>query len=165
MRNNYFELLSQVKFDIEYYKLFYQKYTNIERGIGIVFAAVSTGSLAGFFACETGKSVYAVILVVIQVANAVKPYLPFANRAKELDRLLIKMEYLFAEIENGWSDIEKDKLDEQQMQSMINTFKKRRTELQMEYLPDDILPTDEKITQKADKNANEYLKINYGAEI
>ena len=165
MRDNYFNLLSQVKFDIEYYKLFYQRYTTIERRLNMAFAIVSTGSLAGFCISEEAKIVYAVILIITQVASAVRPYFPFANRAKELDRLLIKMEYLFIEIENRWSDINQGKLDEEQVQSIIKVFKERRQKLQMEHLPDDMLPNNKKITKKADKNANDYLGLNYGATI
>jgi hypothetical protein len=154
--------MSDKKFHILYLGEHHHRCITIERFINIGLAIISTGSLGGFFLWNTVQMLWATILVLAQVVTAIKPYLPYAKRSQEIEKSIIELTTIYEEIEEKWNDIYKDKIDDDDINTLYYQFCKKWDKADAKYLVDDSLPRIEKFVNKASKENELYFKNTFG---
>ena len=164
--DQYKKFFVQVRFDIEYYQLMLSHYTTIARIINLVLGVISCGSLASLFAFPGAQKILAIILALTQVISAAKPYLPYESRVVELNRILIKFDTLFLDIESDWNkgNLEGNpgKLTDKEWIDKLTGYKKRKAELQQDCMPNDDLPNNKRMSRHAGELADRYFESTYG---
>lgn len=147
-------LLYRFKYDIEYYKLYYDRFTLINRSIEFGIACLTVSSFVLLSISDSFRIISIIILGGVQVASLMKVYLPYSNRALELSRLLLRYENLFIEMENELLNISDEECN---IQEKIKKYKEVRIKIQYEYLPNDNLKPNKKFTEMAEKSAESYF--------
>jgi hypothetical protein len=88
-----------------YLSEYYSKSEKIDRCINSFLAISSSGGIAGWVIWNEWGFVWAFIIAVSQLINAIKNYLPYKNRMKCTDKLMIALENLFYYAESKWFNV------------------------------------------------------------
>lgn len=146
-------LLYRFKYDIEYYKLYYKRFTFINRIIEIGIAFFTVLSFVLLSISDSFRLGSIIILAGVQVASLMRVYMPYSNRALELSRLLLRYESLFIEMETELLNISDEKCN---IQQKIKKYTEAKIKIQYEYMPNDNLKYNDKFKKMAEKSAELY---------
>lgn len=156
--------MTQKKYALCYLGCHFNGCVKLERVANIVLAIISTGALAGLFISKQYRFVLTIILALAQVYTAARPYLPYENRIKELEKGLFSLNRLYLEIEEHWQEVSSGKLSDEDINILIFKFEKKWLEIDAEVLKQDALPRKRKYADMAEEEKNNYFRILYGEE-
>ncbi len=162
MREQYWTMMTQKKYHLYYLGYQLGLYVRIENWLNIVLAVISTGSLVGLFAWEGGQTLLAVILAIAQMVTAARPYLPFERRVKELDKGILLLTKVYADIEKKWNEINIDGIEDSEINDLYYIYLKQWDEVDGEILKKDSLPYVEKYYTKAGEENERYFANLFG---
>ena len=162
MRQQYWTMMTQKKFSLFYLGLHLQVYERIERVLDITLAIISTGSLAGLFICEECQWFLTVVLALAQVVTAARPYLPYANRIKELDKGILLLKQIYLEIEKTWNEISISDVEDMEVNKLRYKYEKKWEDIDGEILKNDSLPRKEKYIGLASEENERYFANLFG---
>lgn len=162
IQNQYWIKMGQYKFDLLYYGFYIDKCVLIMR----VLKSISIGLTTLCTACCMRWSdnqplvmVCGIAIILCQVYNSISHLIPFDKRKSELKALSNELQMIYIEMERTWRQIASSKLSTyKSIDEKLHLYITSWEEKQRYYLKDDSLPCDIKVTNKATKEANLYLK-------
>lgn len=162
MKERYWSMMCDKKFHILYLGEHHHQCITIERIINIGLTIISTGSLGGFFLWDNAQTLWATILVVAQVVTSIKPYLPYAKRAQEIEKAIIELTVVYEEIEEKWNDIYSDNVVNGDINTLYYQLCKKWDKADTKYLVNDSLPRIKRLVDKANEEKELYFKNTFG---
>jgi len=163
-QERYWELITQVRFEVYYTDGYISRTHNWETWQNAITAIASSGSIAGWIIWKDWGIIWAGIIALSQVINALKPILPFTRRLKLLQEMYGEITRLSLEIEEDWFGISQGDFTERQInQKRFDRLKKKEV-LRDKYLGSHVLPLKEDIERKANELVDVYLYKNYIGE-
>lgn len=157
MQKRYWEFMVQKKFHIIYMGKHLSKCICIERWLNISLAIISTGSLAGLFITKQLQLILGIFLAISQIITAARPYLPYANRIKEIEADIAGLSLIYTDIEKDWYYVSNGQLTEEEINTKCYEYNKKWSDYDGQFLQNDSLPRNESIRDEATKDTNEYF--------
>lgn len=161
MSSNYQERfwreLDQLKVHVYYLELYLEKTERIERGLNIILAIASSGSIAGWAIWQKYQIAWAFVIALSQLIHAIKPHLPFSKRLKALNALTNDLESLFLSMENHWFNVSEGRLSEEEIHKLHMQIKGTRRQLIQKHIGSESLPKNGKLLAQAVTSTKTYF--------
>lgn len=154
----------ELQVHIFYLELFYLEAVRLDTSIEIFLAIVSNGSIAAWVIWSKAQFIWASIIALSQLVNAVKPYLPYQRRIRNLESLKIELTELLLQMEAKWYKVSDNQLTDEEIHSLTINMKQRKYQLTSLYLSTTPLPINRKYLAQAEQKANKYFTSNYLGE-
>lgn len=164
MKTQYYRMMFEKKYDIEYLQLHKQKNNKINKGLSVFLAITGTGSLGGIAFNRSVTTLVAIVLVCSQLIIAAMPYLPFEKRDRELDKCIHAMNIIYTDIENFWHIISYSDIKESEIQAKIAEYENKWTDVKNSVFKLDSLPTNDDFSHQAYENTKQYFRSKFGVE-
>ncbi len=129
--------------------------------IRIVTAIASSVSIGSWLIWKDYSFVWAGIVAVSQVLNAISPVLAFNENKKTFSALAHDLETLFNQAEARWYDIAAGKLDADKINRERTSIRQARTALAKKYFPSSMIPKNQLILDQAEADALAYFSSFY----
>ncbi len=133
----------------------------LDTWIQIFLAVVSNGSIAAWVVWSKAQFIWAFIIALSQLVNAIKPYLPYQRRIRNLEPFKLELTNLLLRMEGKWYEIIEGQLNTQEIYTLTIEIKQEKANLESRYLSTTPLPENKKYLDKAQQKANNYFKRNY----
>lgn len=156
--------MDELKTNIIYLGLYLEGTQKLDRGIKIFLAIASSSSIALWAVWQEFPMVWGGIIAASQLLNAVKEYLPYQKRAKNIAGLSSDLQDLFLHAEKTWYSISEGMLTEQKIHESWIDLKKRKNTLIKKNLGSETLPQNKKYLTLADEEKVQYFKNFYIGE-
>ncbi len=160
IRNKIWATLVDVRFKGFILGYLVDSFQKLDRNINIFLALASSGSIAAWAVWQKIPIVWAGIIVVSQVLNAVKPYFPFYKYVKELGAKSIRADGLNIEFEKLWSQLENKRIDEAVAEESYYELRKQMIEI-FNFGDETIFKSSDKMEKKANERMKLFFENNY----
>jgi hypothetical protein len=163
IQNRYWRELDQLKIHVFYLENYYKKTLNYDRNINVFLAVVSNGSIASWAIWKDYSAIWGGMIALSQLLNAVKVFLPYSKRLKDLEFISRELENLFLFMESSWFDVAEGKLTKKEIHKQLTDIKKKKQQI-MEKNNSNFLPHNEKLMDEAIEKAKFYFTNFYSNE-
>lgn len=158
MKELYWRYMVQIKAWELYLKNYMERSYRWDKSIHIFTAIASSSSIAAWAVWQQLSYLWAGIIAVSQILNAVKAYLPFSDRLKLLPELKADISVLYNGMEAGWYQVSACG-EEQEIHDKVYEYRSRLVEINERHLKGVILPERSEIQIAAEKQAEEYFNL------
>lgn len=138
------------------YQIYLEKW---DTRIQVFLAITSSSSIGGWAIWDEYGIIWGCVIAVSQVINAVKGFLPFQKRAKEIGSLNTAMEKLALDTENKWFSVFEGELTDKEIFDFVSDLKRRKWEISDKHFRDQSLPIKPKFESEAAERTKDYLEI------
>ncbi|MGK7878578.1 MAG: hypothetical protein AB4060_00515 [Crocosphaera sp.] len=132
-----------------------------DTSIQVFLAVVSNGSIAAWVIWSKAQFIWALLIAFSQLVSAVKPYLPYQKRIRNLEPFKLELTNLLLRMEEKWYEIFEGQLTDKEIYTLTIEIKQEKTNLESRYLSTTPLPENKKYLDQAEEKANKYFKRNY----
>ena len=158
-----------------FYMAAYHAYTEkIDRGIGMFTAIMSSSAVAGWILWRQSVPVWGIVIdfsfvwmvliMISQVINSVKEYLPYKKRFQSLSILSNEFNSLVVLMESDWYKVSHSLLTEEEINDLHMEIKKKKHETVAKCFGDMSLPIKKRLLARADEDTQLYVGIYFGGE-
>jgi len=158
----YWKELFELRVHVNYLELYLEKSELVDKSINIFLAITSSSSICGWAIWNKYGFIWAFIIALSQLLNAVKQFLPYKTRMKAIGGIVRELEELLTSAEMKWFDVAEGKLTEEEINKLQFDMRYRKTKIVQKHLNMNILPEKEKLFHKAKQSAGIYIKNFYG---
>lgn len=162
-QQRYWNELTQLKAHVEYFRLHQFESEKFDRGIKIFLALAASGGIAAWAVWDELQRVWALIIAISQVLNAVGHLLPWEKRLKVTSSLVFDMEEIFLFAEGRWFDVAEGNLTSRQINELIMELKRKKNRVYSKLMKDVVLPDRPGFIRKAQQSAADYFRSSYYA--
>lgn len=163
MKEQYWNYMYQIRFTIFYLDLYAEDANRKNRFIKAFSAIMSSGSIAAWAIWQKLMPVWAIMIAFSQVINAVKEYLPYSTRLKNIELSLKSLKMLYVKIEYAWFKVQSGELSEMQINEFLYELKKEYMEIESQSLNEDVLMPNKKRREKAEKQTGTYFQTYFAS--
>ena len=160
-QDRYWQFMVELTVHTYYLGDFLLHYQTIERRIKYFLAIVSSSSIATWAIWQKYSFVWAFLIALSQVLNAIKHLFPFAQREKIIKNILPELNNLFSEVELQYYNVANGILTDYSIHEMTIKFKQRKDNVILK-LNENALPENEKFMKKAESKTSIYFESYYG---
>jgi hypothetical protein len=164
MRTQIWYALCNVNFKAYLIGILVSKYQRRARSINIFVALVTSSSVAGWTIWDKYKTIWGIIIVVSQVVNIIKPYIPYTKFVNKLNSMSQEFNSLTVDYEKLWYKYNSHKIDENVASNEYFDLKKKLNEL-LKFDDDIVFSVSNNDKNKANEKMKCYLKSNYNIDI
>jgi len=157
-QKKYWNQMWTLKYEIEFYKICLKDSQNIQRVITITLKVTSSSSIAGWLIWKDFGFLWAFILGISQVLEAIKNYLPYEKRIKPLKKLISNQESLLIKIENLWYKVSNGKVEDEEIHNLYIRLKAKIKTMEDNCLMNVEIPEYKWVVSKAKKSTEAYFK-------
>lgn len=165
MRDKFWALYTELKHKQLYYS-FYQQSSKFLNGIisGICLVA-SCGSIAAWEFWDKHPAIWAAIIAIAQLIQAIKPLLPFSQQIVALKFLNPELSKLMIEIDRSWDDVNRmvtNAADEYEyISNLVMKFDSSFDSLTSQFIGDTYFPKRKRCEKKAEAECRTFFKHRY----
>lgn len=120
-------------------------------------AITSSSSIAAWAIWNEYGSIWALLIAISQVVNAIKPHLPFSKRLEVLSQISNQLQILFNKVDYQWYKVANGELTENEIKDVLFDLKEQYTETIGKILESEPLPENEAFRKGADQKADYYF--------
>ena len=161
MQSQYWVELQALKAHVYYLELYQLKSEGAERGINIILAILSSGSIGGWAIWKEYAFVWGLLIMFSQVVSVVYKFLPFKSRIKPLSAAGVELSILADEAERGWFDVASGELTEREINDRRFAIRKKKSAVMKSAFAGMVLPDCPKLMRKAEDQMCKYFKSHY----
>ena len=148
-----------------YYLLRYQVAAEkSERRLNMFLAFTSNGSIASWAIWREWSLLWAIIIALSQLLNAIRPYLPYQHRIRAIAAMTREFEELALYAEHKWYAVSEGHLTDEQIHDETIELRRRKVKADQTHFGFSPLPPDEGFLREAENQAQTYFRSNYGIE-
>jgi hypothetical protein len=159
-QEQYWQELYELKVHTAYLSIYLLKTEKIDTYINAFLAITSSGSIAGWAIWKEYQFVWASIIVLSQFITAIKIFLPYNLRIKNISKVLKEMELLSIEYEKKWFYIAEGEKNIEEIHTLRFEIKEKKSKIMSKYFTTNILPDNKKYLEEAEnivlQNINNY---------
>jgi hypothetical protein len=137
----YWKQLEQVKVASICIRLYRDRLARWTTGLDILKAVASSGTIGAWVIWRDYAFVWATIIALAQVVEALKSALPFARRSKAANALALALELLFIDAEFEWDQIVTGQARPQSVMERRRSLQRHKVETVTQHFPDGYTPT------------------------
>lgn len=163
-QEHYWKEFYRLKVHVCYLELQLGKTESADRALKIFLAITSSASIGGWAIWKEYAAVWGTAIALSQVVNAIRQYLPYKERLRALSGLLSDLEELQIQVESRWLDISAGELNEVEVRKALNDLRVRRMKAFKKHFPDNTIPEDAKLFEKAEEKTLAYFGNFYSEE-
>ena len=152
--NNLVQLRAGVYY-LQAYQIYSEKWNTWIQGF---LAITSSASIGGWAIWDEYGMYWGVLIAASQVVNAVKGFLPFQRRAKDIGSLNIEQEKLALEAESKWFSVFEGELTDENIFNLVTDLKQRKLEASHKHFKDQPLPMKSKFETEAAERTQAYFE-------
>ena len=157
-QSRYWSFMFDLITHIYYLENYLQHYQKIERYLNCFLAIVASASIASWAVWKNFPSfIWASIIALSQVINAIKHLLPFAKREEILRNMLPELRKLLFRCELNYYNVSNGRITDSSIHELIIEFKERK-QTQATTLDSNVLPINQKFLNEATIMAKTYLQ-------
>ena len=149
----------RTKYHSIYLELLLAHDERLDRYMKMFLAIVSSGSIAGWAVWKEAQFIWALLIAMSQVINAVRQFLPYRERMKALSALSRELEELAIHMEIKWLEISIGELTEKEMRKLYADMLIKTSSAAQKHFPNNSVPRIDKLMRKAETDAKAYLSI------
>jgi hypothetical protein len=153
--------LTLLRGQIEYLQLYQLYCERLDRGVKMLLAIASNGSIAAWAVWREFAMLWGAIIATSQLIAAVKSYLPFEKRLTACAELASKLEGLFVQWEGAWQQVAEGQLSDREIAEKITELKKVKIEIEDKCLKGSPLPDKADFEEEAARKAARYFHVIY----
>ena len=157
MEDKYAEMMTQYKYDLEFYKKYNQRYTKIDMWSRIIVALLSAEFVANMAFWNKYAQIWAILVFALLAYNLISEILPFKKRLKELSEMRPLLEAVYAKIDHDAWLVTSGGLSDQQINDLRTGYIKEWQDILKNYFVDDDLPANPKIAVAAEAEKETYF--------
>lgn len=162
MQQQYWNQLTQFKYELCYLSAQFAKYITLDRKIKIGLAITSSTAIAAWATWTSLSFFWGFIIALGQVISAVNGMLPYQKRIKELSEMQPRLNAVYILAEKKWYDVANGKLTEEEINELLYIQFMEWGQIDQAYFCEDALPRDEKCTDRAEYEKNIYFERRFG---
>jgi hypothetical protein len=164
-QDKYWREMDQLKTHTIYLELYLEDTISKDRYLNMFLAIASSGSIATWAFWQEHTMVWAGIIAASQVAQAIKPFLPYTKRLKAMTAVTNDLEALFISMETHWFDVYEYKLSDEDIHKLHMSFKEKKRQILQKHLGSESVsaPHEEKYKTKAQSISKSYFTSMYPA--
>ena len=140
---------------LQAYQIHSEKWDN---GIQIFLAITSSSSIGGWVIWNEYGIIWGCVIAVSQVINAIKGFLPFQKRAKQIGSLNTEVEKLALDAESQWYSVFEGKLTNEDIFNLVTKLKQQKLEASHKHFKDQALPIKSKYITESEELTRAYLQ-------
>ena len=140
---------------LQAYQIHSEKWDN---RIQIFLAITSSSSIGGWVIWNEYGIIWGCVIAVSQVINAIKGFLPFQKRAKQIGSLNTEVEKLALDAESQWYSVFEGRLTDEDIFDLVTKLKQQKLEASHKHFKDQALPTKSKYITEAEERTRAYLQ-------
>lgn len=159
-QSQYWQELKQLKFEVLYLDLYYQRTEKINRNIDIFLALVSSGSIGAWAVWQDLTLIWTVLIAASQIISVVKHFLPYRRRQTNLNRHIWSLQQIFSNAEQNWYSVIEGELEDKEIHNLTTKYRKEKNGLSLTYI-DPPLPHNKRLQERAEIEADKYFKNHY----
>lgn len=175
VQQRYWQEFLDFKRDSFYMGFYHANTERIDRFINMFTALTSSTAVAGWVLWRETVTIWGItvsfafvwmtIIMLSQVINAVKEYLPYKKRLHSLSTLSNDFNSLVLVMENDWYKVSRGLLTEEEINDLHMEMKRKKHEAMAKSFPDASLPTKRRLLARADTDTQLYVETYFfGAE-
>ena len=157
----YWNKMYQFKFDLIYYSLYFNLCVSIMRLIKYISVGLTvlvTGIWMNWYNIQSVSVSCAIVILIIQAFNALSELFPFDNRKLEIREMSNELDNVYLQMEADWLKISDGELTITEITSLIQTYAKKRADIEKHYFKNDSLPYNKRIDNHANDKVESYFK-------
>ncbi len=159
MRDQFWSLFTQVKFQLYYASLYRRRFQLIDKMLTFFCLVSSTASITAWGIWQQLPWLWSAIVGISQVIQLVKPELPWLQHTQALRYAIPEYRDLANEIEDEW--LKHCDEGENAFQDIWRIYVRRYTAIQTRYFSDDSLPEFKGLAEKAMQQTELYCKLQH----
>ncbi|MDE2698050.1 MAG: hypothetical protein OXI23_04205, partial [Gemmatimonadota bacterium] len=140
---------------LQAYQIHLEKWDN---RIQIFLAITSSSSIGGWVVWNEYGIIWGALIAASQVINAIKRFLPFQKRAKQIGSLNTEVEKLALGAESQWFSVFEGKLTDEDIFSLVTELKQQKLEASHKHFKDQALPIKSKYELEAAERTRAYFE-------
>jgi hypothetical protein len=156
----YWRQMEQLKAACVCMRLVRNRYARRVRTVELIKAVASSGAVAGWFATDSLKLTWAIIIAAAQLLDVVKEVFPFTRLHRQAAALTVALETLFIEAEDDWEKIYVGKIGEEAIISYRTRLKKAQLEMETRHFPEGFDPPWD-VVKLAIRETRTYFQVTY----
>lgn len=161
MQSRYWKYLVQIKAWIFYIDFYTDNSYKWDKRVNVFLAITSSSSIAAWVIWNEYGFIWALLIAISQVINAIKPHLPFSKRIESLGHLSSQLQVLFNKADYHWYKVSNGELSENKINELLFELRNQYTETVSKTLETEPLPDREDFKILADTKADEYFQRTY----
>lgn len=161
-QRRYWKELFALRVHVNYLEKYMEHSELIDKSINIFLAVTSSTSICGWAIWNRYSFVWAVIIAVSQLINAVKQFLPYRTRLKASNGIMRELEELSTLTEMKWFDVAEGNLKNEEINKLQFEIRAKKIKSVQKHLGINTLPTKKKLFNNAEKTAKIYINNFYG---
>lgn len=161
MQEKYWNYMVQIKASMYYLDIYAEKSYKLDRKINVYGAIASSSSIAAWAIWKDWSYVWAFIIAMSQVLNAIKDFLPFGRRLKLLRPFIEDMKLLYIKMEYDWYKVAEGDLTEKEINKLLFSYRKEFACIENKYLKEEVLLENSNYMKQADQKTNRYFVNNF----
>lgn len=161
MQRQYWRFFIQLKVWQIYLDLYADNSYKWERRINMITAISASSSIAAWAIWGQMDFIWAIIIAISQVVNAIKPYLPYGKRLEMINPLINDLQSLYIKMEYNWFKVSNGEFKESEINDMLFGFKNEYRVLEKKNIKSNDLLQNEKLRRLADDRAASFIASNY----
>lgn len=162
VQEQYWKEIHQLKTHIGFIELLLERSESIDRVLKITLAVASSSSIGAWAIWQQYSWVWAGIIAFSQVISAINPFLPYKNWIKAYSSLLHELEELMVQAEFKWHAIAEGELTSSEINKARFEIRAAKIRSLKKHIQTTV-PTDNKLHEKAEAAATQYLVNFYPA--
>ena len=151
----------QLKADVSYVRAYRDELGRYVTGVATVRAIASSASIGAWVIWKQYAFLWATLIALAQVSDALKNVFPFAKRRAALSRWVRKLDLLFVASQKDWDDIAAGILTEEQIRKIVHRLRMTKLNAEAKYIPDG-LSRREDLFRSAEMEAIRFFQVKYG---
>ena len=144
---NHLDQLKQHTYYVEDYLLQTER---VENYINVFLAIVTNASICTWAIWKKMDTLWAALIALSQLVNAVKPHLIYSKRIKALRGLYNELDDIFNYFEIKWYSIAEGELTEKEIAELCSDLNKRKSQASRKHLDSFSLPEKKHLMAKAE---------------
>ncbi len=121
-------------------------------------AITSSSSIGGWVIWNEYGIIWGCVIAVSQVINAIKGFLPFQKRAKQIGSLNTEVEKLALDAEGQLYSVFEGKLTDEDIFNLVTKLKQQKLEASHKHFKDQVLPIKSKYITEAEERTRAYFQ-------
>ena len=157
MQERYWNFMTQCKYVLIYYGMYFRRSVKLDRTVKIILATISTLCLGGWIITDSSTKFWSIFIVVAQILIAVNEFLPYRRRVEDLNEIRIRLLAVYENIEHNWYKVSNGSITEEEINDLLSELKKQWDEIECKYFQKDALPRRKRLLKKAEDERTLYF--------
>ncbi|MEA4939491.1 MAG: hypothetical protein VB091_07890 [Christensenella sp.] len=133
MQQQYWDSMVQYAFVSYYYKYRHDQCIRSNIASKIIVALATIGTVTSWTIWDNFSWLLAIVIVILQIAQAAKDLLPFQDRVDELGKMRPAIDELYQKIFSKWKEVQEGQLTNSEISKLEDKFSHEWQSIELEY--------------------------------